>query len=234
MKLKSAGSILLATLLGAFANTSGVQALLANNRVTPAPGRQPVVGAEAVSKGSNTARSTDRAALPSLSFACVSYGSRFATIIRTPEQAIPLITWNNPKFGTEFTPEKRCQIVTQKFQTAVDTYGVENLMFTTGRVGGRNVICLINGGQQGCNPSNTLLSLSGANALEPRKLLEQLLSIGTTGSGSPIQERRGKEFVSFTTVLERALQSANTQPAPTEEIPQQPRQDVPQQPSRLF
>jgi len=61
------------------------------------------------------------------------------TYARTPSgKRIPLIRWQKP-WSNEFTPEKRCQIVSQKFQKA-DEEGVLNYL-TSGVFNDLNVIC---------------------------------------------------------------------------------------------
>jgi hypothetical protein len=182
----------------------------------------PTVESAGDSAGNNTA---------SVAFKCIPQGSGFATVVSAGDRNIPIITWNNPQFSPQFTPEKRCQKVSEKFQTAVNKHGAGNLLLTTGLVNKQGVICLVNGGLLGCNPDNILLTLSGANAKDPGVALAKLLNISTTGSGSPIQERQGKQVVPLSTLITQALRSATPASARTQTVPQQP---VRQQPGRLF
>lgn len=195
-----------------------------------APTVAPTTGASATETGAPTGDSAGNNT-PSVAFKCITQGSGFATVVSAGDRNIPIITWNNPQFSPQFTPEKRCQKVSEKFQTAVNKHGAGNLLLTTGVVKKQGVICLVNGGLLGCNPDNILLTLSGENAKDPGIALAKLLNISTTGSGSPIQERQGKQVVPLSTLITQALRSATPQSARTQTVPQQP---VRQQPGRLF
>ncbi|MEA5542989.1 COP23 domain-containing protein [Limnoraphis robusta Tam1] len=161
-------------------------------------------------------------------FACIQSNGGYATVARTASGETTLITWNNRSFGPQYTPSERCQQVTGRLQSYVSTNGndISNLLLTTGRVNGQAVICVVNNGQLGCNNSNVLVTLSGQNAADPGQALAQFLNRSRGNiSGSPLQERQGKQviplgnavngsFSSSRSILENAgLQVVNCDPS---------------------
>lgn len=61
-----------------------------------------------------------------------------ATMFNTSKGWSPLILWETKEFGEVFTPKNRCDIVTQRFQSAYEK-GQYNL--TVGQKNGSNIIC---------------------------------------------------------------------------------------------
>lgn len=131
-------------------------------------------------------------------FTCVPQGNgKWATVGQRPGgPAIPVIIWTQSAskyFGSQFAPENRCQIVTRKFNTAVQESGgsLQDVLLTSGNVNGQVVICVISDQDNGCQDKNTLFTLKPENAKNPDKVLSQLLEISTKGSdGGVITETR--------------------------------------------
>lgn len=122
-------------------------------------------------------------------FECVTEGRSFATVARRGDRVTsPILLWRTFEFGSQYTPENRCRIVSDRLTRAVDENGgrLTNLQLTTGRVNGLPVICYTNGGQYGCNSRNLLLTLDSRNATNPNAALDNLLNFGVSGSGAPV------------------------------------------------
>lgn len=122
-------------------------------------------------------------------FECITEGRNFATIARRGERVTaPLILWRTFEFGSQYTPQNRCRIVSDRLTKAVYENGgrLTNLQLTTGRVNNLPVICYTNSGQSACNSRNLLLTLDSRNASNPNAALDNLLNFGVSGSGAPV------------------------------------------------
>ena len=146
----------------------------------------------------------------SITFSCIPSGSGFATVVSNGSQQAPLITWNSNYFGAEYTPQVRCQAVSQRFQQATNANGgrLSNLILTAGTVNNSTVICATNKGQVGCNSSNMLFTLRPENAMNPAAVLNSIMQVGRSGSGSVVLETAGLPEVDLDRVVTQALQSA--------------------------
>lgn len=122
-------------------------------------------------------------------FECVTEGRSYATVARRGDRVTaPLILWRTFEFGSQYSPENRCRIVSDRLTRAVYDNGgrLTNLQLTTGRVNNLPVICYTNGGQYGCDSRNLLLTLDRSNASNPNAALDNLLNFGVSGSGVPV------------------------------------------------
>jgi hypothetical protein len=73
-------------------------------------------------------------------FYCGTSNGEPATIVKTATKGeVPLIVWVYPGFGSEFTPEKRCQIVSQRFQQYYEDGTLD--FITTDRIRGYDTVC---------------------------------------------------------------------------------------------
>lgn len=74
-------------------------------------------------------------------FYCGTSNGEPATIAKTASIGdVPMIVWAYSGFGSEFTPEKRCQIVTQRFQQYYEEGTLDYV--TTERIRGYNTVCV--------------------------------------------------------------------------------------------
>jgi hypothetical protein len=136
---------------------------------------------------------------------------KWATVGQRPGgQPIPVIIWTQSAskyFGSQFAPQTRCQIVTSKFNTAVQESGgsLQDVLLTSGNVNGQVVICVISDRDNGCQEKNTLFTLKPENARNPDKVLSQLLEISTKGSGGGVitetRSNRRRVIVKLSDVL---------------------------------
>lgn len=165
-------------------------------------------------------------------FYCVNSGQNFATIAeRNGVRTAPIFVWQTTEFGRDYTPGQRCNLVTQRLNSAVGQNGgrLRNLLLTTGRVNRLPVVCYVNSDRTGCNSQNLLFTLDSRNARNPDAALQRLLQFGVEGSGDPIVSlvptnpiggsrlRRG--YYSLNTAVEQAFNAVDDEdesPAPVQ------------------
>ena len=106
-----------------------------------------------------------------------------ATVVFIPESRRyqSIIAWESDSFpNTVWTPQKRCEVISQKFQ---DFYNQDRLRYmTAGQINGLGVICAARSPET-CNSRNQLFTVKpGTN---PQRVLEQLteLASGRTTEG---------------------------------------------------
>jgi peptidoglycan hydrolase CwlO-like protein len=124
-------------------------------------------------------------------FSCQSLGDGWATfVLREGKLSTnPIITWNTKYFGDDYTPEKRCQIVSDKLTNAAVKNGgnLGNLNLRSGEIAVNNnqymVICATAPTQPKCDLDNMLFTLKPENAKNPNLVLANMLSF-TQGKAS--------------------------------------------------
>ena len=154
-----------------------------------------------ISGGSNSSAPTSTA--KGTSFSCVAQkGGNYATVGQRPGgQPIPVVVWTKEGtkyFGEEFSPQVRCDAVTQKINKAVSKNGgsLKNVLLTNGVLNGHTVICALGGSDTACNSNNVLFTLKRENAKRAGAILGQLLQISRGGSGAgAIHETDGQVYV---------------------------------------
>lgn len=129
-------------------------------------------------------------------FSCVESGAGYATVTQRGNATIPqpMITWTRTDLGPELTPERRCQIVTQRINEVVDRNGgtLDNLVFTVGPVQRQLVVCLVDNMSSSCSSNNMLFTLSRENARNPEEVVRRLVTFSVTGSGRAVGESSGR------------------------------------------
>ena len=125
--------------------------------------------------------------LPRTTFACVNQNKDYVTVARRGNrQTPPMIIWKDTSFGAKYTPQVRCQIVSQRLTTAVSSSGkLNSLDMTHGIVNSTPVICYITQKGDKCNSQNILFSLKASERGQEQKILAELLNFSKVGSGSP-------------------------------------------------
>ncbi len=87
---------------------------------------------------------------------CAQLNSDWNTFVNTPRGRIKLINWAN-EFSPDWTPQKRCSAVSQRFQNFLDQ---GNLKFIrTGNVNRLPVLCVADAQGGTCPENNVLLTL---------------------------------------------------------------------------
>jgi len=110
------------------------------------------------------------------------------TFARTPMGALPIINWVSDHFrNSGYTPERRCQEVSARFQSAYDQ-GILNYI-TTGLQNGQPVICTSS--SSGGNCSMVLFTLKPGS--DASRTVQQLFDIRNMSSG-PLNETGNDEI----------------------------------------
>jgi hypothetical protein len=106
-----------------------------------------------------------------------------ATKVRNRNGNIPIIIWTeNSRINDTWTPRKRCETVSQRFEELNRQKRLQAL--GVGRVNNQPVICGLGSGELACNSNNTLLTVT--NGTDPVKFLHDLLNTRTSASGQPV------------------------------------------------
>lgn len=127
-----------------------------------------------------------------------------ATVAWIPERKghISLIGWKSQVFSRYVTPQKRCEIVTQKFQQFYDNGGLNYL--THGINNGDPVICSIPNQGETCNGTNQLFNIKpGSN---PTIVLQRLIDtlVGAGGDGILYQNSGQQIYIDMKEYFKKA------------------------------
>jgi Circadian oscillating protein COP23 len=116
-------------------------------------------------------------ALPNTTFECRIKANEIVTVARRGDRVTEaMITWREKSFGSKYTPEKRCEIVSQRLTKAVANSGnLSNLDLTYGRISSIPVICFITQKEEKCNSENILFSLKASEKGHEREIINDLL-----------------------------------------------------------
>jgi hypothetical protein len=118
-----------------------------------------------------------------------------ATMARTSQGPVPVIHWVST-LDEDYTPEYRCQAVSDKFQTFYEN-GTLNYL-TTGVVDRQNVICAAQFDNGPC--TGVLLTLKPSS--HPIRTLQQLLSIRDRAPNALLNESAPQFYVNLKDLLE--------------------------------
>ncbi len=130
------------------------------------------------------------------------------TIVSSPQyENLPIIGWTSQYFGPEYTPQTRCEIVSQRFQEFMDRGVLVNL--TTGILNGYPVICAtpVQGGS--CDGRLLITLKRGDNS---RQRLQDILNV-STGRGDTIYETGGRVYIDFQDMLLQKAADLSATPA---------------------
>ncbi len=108
------------------------------------------------------------------------------TVVQKGDRAAVMLTWNYDGFGEKFTPEKRCQIVSERLQQAANRNGgtFKDLQLASGTVKSQVVICALQPKINKCNNQNLLFTLKPENARNPDVIIEKVFGFAQDGSGT--------------------------------------------------
>ncbi len=136
-----------------------------------------VLGALALSSG--MAFEANKAQAQGVQFYCVQGGGGgFVTVVSNGQVTRSLITWNSQAFSySGWTPEARCNAVTNRFNNAFASGS--RLMLSTGTINNLGVICGLQGSDRRCTSENIIITLTpGKN---PREALNEIISAAAGG-----------------------------------------------------
>lgn len=112
---------------------------------------------------------------------CAQLNGAWNTFVNTPRGRVTLINWEY-EFGGDWTPQKRCAAVSQRFQKFLDR---GNLKFIrTGAVNNQPVICVANARGGDCPDSNVLITLK--QGTDPENVLVRLVDFRRSVSGQTL------------------------------------------------
>jgi Circadian oscillating protein COP23 len=108
------------------------------------------------------------------------------TVVQKGDRQATMLTWNYSGFGRDFTPEKRCQIVSERLQQAANINGgtFKDLQIATGTMNSQAVICALQSDSNKCDRKNLLFTLNPENARNPDAVIQKMFSFATDGSSS--------------------------------------------------
>jgi hypothetical protein len=108
------------------------------------------------------------------------------TVVQKGDRQAVLLTWNYDGFGREYTPEKRCQIVSERLQKAANINGgtFKDLQLASGRVNSLVVICALRAKSNKCNSQNMLFTLKPENASNPEAVIKKIFTFARDGSST--------------------------------------------------
>lgn len=140
--------------------------------------------------------SPDQPAKPKIRYECKNEANKLSTVAHTERGTIELIVWESNYFGTNWTPAKRCETVTQRFQQFSDQRLLR--FVSTGSMNNYNVICISEQAGQ-CLDQGLLITLERQD--RPTQVLRQLFNY----RASIRRGGRKKEVIDFERLLnERA------------------------------
>ncbi len=148
----------------------------------------------------------------STNFVCGVSNGVPTTMAQTQRGNVPVIRWTSNNFSDSgWTPERRCQEVSSRFQTYHEDGSLNYL--TTGVMNGMPVVCTTN--QEGGTCQNLLFTLKeGANA---GQTLRDLLQVRTHATG-PLNQSEARVYINMQDYLETAALNGeaptNTTPTP--------------------
>lgn len=122
-------------------------------------------------------------------FTCASYQGSPATVVshNTRSDSRTVIVWNTTDFGPEYSPQVRCDIVSERFDTINQNGDLRYVV--EGRLNGYPVLCASPNAPSnqpiGCSEDNLLMTLRRTD--NPQSVLEQLATSNTkTGDATPL------------------------------------------------
>jgi len=131
------------------------------------------------------------------SIACMNADGVPATVVQTKSgKQVPIIYWKSQTFSSSgWTPERRCQEVSARFQTYHSSGTLEYI--TTGRMNGLPVICVAKTDGGAC--AGLLYTLKpGQNATAT---LKKLFDVRTKPGAAPLEETTARMYLSVDSII---------------------------------
>lgn len=148
-------------------------------------------------------------------FRCIRQGNGYATIAQRGYRITsPIITWNSTAFGPQYTPQKRCELVSQRLTEAVVASGgrLSKLRITHGFVNSNPVICYISNKEEKCNSKNLLLTLNQSDRGKEAEILQKLMAFSVHGTTPPLtRDTDNRTIIGIGDAVEKAFE-ANESP----------------------
>jgi len=149
-------------------------------------------------------------------FFCGKSDNNPATLVRVGDRTLqsPLIVWTSTAFGNDYSPQQRCQTVSERIANAVEQNNgrLQNLRLAIGKVNAQTVICYTNGAGE-CTADNLLFTLKPENARNPQVVLARLYNFGRMGRGEAVYESGGVNSTPTEEVLDPDVSSVSLEEA---------------------
>ena len=136
--------------------------------------------------------SPDQPAQSKIRYECKNEANKLSTVAHTERGMIELIVWESNYFGSNWSPVKRCEAVSQRFQL----FSNQRLLrfVSTGNLNNYNVIC-ISEKAGNCIDQGLLLTLEQKD--QPTQVLRQLFNYRASIRRGP----KKKEVIDFERLL---------------------------------
>jgi Circadian oscillating protein COP23 len=108
------------------------------------------------------------------------------TIVQKGDRQAVMLTWNYDGFGREYTPQKRCQIVSERLQKAANANGgtFRDLQLASGTLNSQSVVCALQANRNKCSSQNLLFTLKPENARNPEAIIQKIFGFAEDGNSS--------------------------------------------------
>ena len=129
--------------------------------------------------------------------------------------AQPMISWITKEFGDDFTPEKRCEIVSERLTKIVADNGgkLVNLNLKTGKMDSNNipVVCLINKDEP-CSSDNLIFTLSEKSRHNPDEVLKTIFNFahGKSYDNTVYESGEGSIYLPLDALVDSNLGNVTT------------------------
>ena len=193
-----------------------------------------IVGSSLLSENNSatlaqTANYNKQSAKPSVEYRCIDRNGTPATVAYTTRGAIELIVWKSNYFSDSgYTPERRCQEVTIRFQQHSDA---KNLRYiSTGTINQHKVIC-ISEKSGACKSNGLLITLQYDD--NPEQVMRDLFDLATRQSSGGITRVGGRnrslkemvdldKFLAESPTIDSTSSNSNNATRGSEEVAPQP------------
>ena len=115
-------------------------------------------------------------------FFCGYQNSQPVTFVRTSRGNMPIISWANTSFPPPWTPIKRCQVVSARFERFYDNGTLKYIK--AGWMGGQPVLCVAGYRGGRCLPNGLLVTLK--SGVDPNLTLQRMLDRRALATGKPL------------------------------------------------
>lgn len=108
------------------------------------------------------------------------------TVVQKGDRTAVMINWSYAGFGREYTPAKRCQIVSARLQQAANRNAgtFKDLQLASGKLNSQTIVCALQSQERRCTSSNMLFTLKPENAHNPATVVQKIFTFAQDGSSA--------------------------------------------------
>jgi hypothetical protein len=133
-------------------------------------------------------------------FFCGSSNGVPVTYGRTPRGNVPMIRWSSNYFPAPWTPQRRCQEVSRRFQKQYDNGTLKGLNW--GKLRGQPVICAVPNRDTACRDQTLLFTLQPGS--DPEQVVQKLMDHSGLASGMILNQSNGSIYIDIEMYLNNA------------------------------